>query len=362
MLHMKKIEVKLAERSYQILIGPGLLAETGTILRELGLKNKVVIITNPVIKRLYGARLQTELNDSGYESTIVEVPEGEEHKSLAEAGRLYSWLSEVKAERSTPVLALGGGVIGDLAGFVAATYMRGVPLVQIPTTLLAQVDSSIGGKTAVNHERLKNNIGTFYQPKVVLSDISTLRTLPEAELENGLAEAIKYGVVRDSELFGIIENNLAKLKKADKTLCEEIVFRCAGIKADLVEKDERDVGIRNILNYGHTTGHGIEPVSDFKIAHGQAVAIGMAVAATISQRKNILSSGESDRIKSVIAKAGLPVKVPQFEVGKIIQAMQHDKKRVEGKNRFILPKSIGEVFMTDEVTDSMVESVLKDLQ
>ena len=362
MVCMKTIEVELAERSYQIRIGPNLLEQTGNILKELGLKNRVVIITNPSIKGLYGNKLQAALKSSGYESTIVEVAEGEEHKSLAEAGKLYTQLSEVKAERSTPILALGGGVIGDLAGFVAATYMRGVPLVQIPTTLLAQVDSSIGGKTAVNHEGLKNNIGTFYQPKVVLSDISTLRSLPEAEMENGLAEAIKYGVIRDNELFGIIENNLAKLKKADKALCEEIVFRCAGIKADLVEKDERDVGIRNILNYGHTTGHGIETVSDFKIAHGQAVAIGMAAAATISHKKNILASGDLDRIKSVIVNAGLPVKVPPFEVGKIIQAMQHDKKRVEGKNRFILPKSIGEVFMTDEVTDSMVESVLKDLQ
>jgi 3-dehydroquinate synthase len=359
---MKKIEVNLPQRSYQIWIGPDLLAGTGNILKELGLINRVVIITNPLVNRLYGVRLQMELKNSGYESAILEVPEGEEYKSLSEAGRLYSRLSEVKAERSTPVLALGGGVIGDLAGFVAATYMRGVPLVQIPTTLLAQVDSSIGGKTAVNHEHLKNNIGTFYQPKVVLSDISTLKTLPAAELENGLSEAIKYGVIRDRELFGIIEDNLSRLKKADEAFCEEIVFRCVSIKADLVERDERDLGMRNILNYGHTTGHGIETVSDFKISHGQAVAIGMIAAGMISQRRSILANDEFNRIKSVIKNAGLPATVPSMDIAKILQAMQHDKKRADGKNRFILPKSIGEVFITDEVTDSIVEAVLKDLQ
>jgi 3-dehydroquinate synthase len=359
---MKNIKINLPQREYQILIGVNLLDQTGNILKELGLKSKVVIVTNPSIKKLYGVRLQSSLEKAGFTFSFLEVPEGEEHKSLAEAGRLYTRLGEALAERSTPILALGGGVIGDLAGFVAATYMRGVPLVQIPTTLLAQVDSSIGGKTAVNHEHLKNNIGTFYQPKVVLSDVSTLQSLPQTELENGLSEAIKYGVIRDQELFRIIEKSYSRLQKGDEALCEEIVFRCAGIKADLVEKDERDLGIRNILNYGHTAGHGIETVSDFAVSHGQAVAIGMVAAALISHRKHIISTEDLNRIVSVIKNAGLPVKVPPMDVAVIIQAMQHDKKRANGKNRFILPKRIGEVFMTDEVTDSMVETVLKELQ
>ena len=236
-------------------------------------------------------------------------------------------------------------MIGDLAGFVAATYMRGVPLFQIPTTLLAQVDSSIGGKVAVNHGQMKNNIGTFYQPRMVLSDTSTLKTLPKQEFINGMAEIIKYGIICDKDLFRLIENNLEQLKSLDAKLVENVISRCAGIKASVVEKDEKDLGLRNILNYGHTVGHAVETVSGFQLTHGQGVAIGMVAAGLISQRLGILADSDLQRIQSTLLRVGLPVKIPGLPVDKLIQAMKHDKKKVEGKIRFVLPKAIGEVFI-----------------
>ena len=218
---MKKIDVRLGQNSYSINIGSGILSQTGQRLKELGLKDKAVIITNPVVKKLYGTLVRQSLVDAGYKTTILEVPDGEEYKSLESAGKLYQQLAEFGAERSTPILALGGGVIGDLAGFVAATYMRGVPLVQLPTTLLAQCDSSIGGKTAVNHGQLKNEIGAFYQPKITISDIATLKTLPQEELTSGLGEVIKHAVIKDEQFFVYLEKNLDLIKALDDNVLED---------------------------------------------------------------------------------------------------------------------------------------------
>jgi len=298
------------------------------------------------------------LSREGFEVIILQVPDGEEEKSLETAGRLYNELTGVYAERTTPILALGGGVIGDLAGFVAATYLRGVPLIQVPTTLLAQVDSSIGGKVAVNHDQLKNMIGAFYQPRLVVTDVGTLKTLPTKEFTNGLAEVIKYAVIWDKELFIYLEGNLDKVRALDEMTLGEIVFRTVKIKAIIVEKDERDMGLRSILNYGHTVGHAIESVSDFEMGHGEAVAIGMLAAARISNQLGFLDRREVIRLKGLIEEAGLPTKFENLEVGQIIQAMKHDKKVLEGKVRFILPRTIGEVFITDEVSLSLVEQVL----
>ncbi len=355
---MKKIKVRLGKSSYEIRIGPGILAEVGHQLTESGFSDKLVIITNPIVNRLYGEALEQNLTREGFRVTILPVPDGEEQKSLDTAGRLYHELSNFYAERATPVLALGGGVIGDLAGFVAATYMRGVPLVQIPTTLLAQVDSSIGGKVAVNHDQLKNKIGVFYQPKLVISDISTLKTLPTKELANGLAEVIKSAMVWYKEFFAYLEVNLDRIKSLDDRGLEETVFRSAKIKAEIVAKDERDLGLRNILNYGHTIGHAIESVVDFSIGHGEAVAIGMLAAARISNRLGILEQNELIRLRNLIRRAGLAMETPSLELGRIIQAVRHDKKSLGGRIRFILPKAIGEVFITDEVSPSLVEEVL----
>ena len=355
---MRKVKVELGANSYEIYVGSGLLAQTGHWLQENGFSGKLVIITDPRAKKLYGGALNQGLTKDGFSVTTLQVPEGEEQKSLETAGRLYHELTNCYAERTTPILALGGGVIGDLTGFVAATYLRGVPLIQIPTTLLAQVDSSIGGKVAVDHGQLKNKIGAFYQPRLVISDIDTLKTLPSNELANGLAEVIKSAAIRDKKFFAFLEANLDRIKSLDESALEETVFQTARIKAEVVAKDERDVGLRNILNYGHTIGHAIETISDFKVEHGKAIAIGMLAAARISNKMGILDKNDLGRLKGIIEKAGLPTEMPDFEIEKIIQAMKHDKKVLRGKIRFVLLKSIGSAFITDEVDVSLVEKVL----
>ncbi|MFC1907936.1 3-dehydroquinate synthase [Chloroflexota bacterium] len=355
---MKKIRMGLGSNSYEIHIGIGLLAQTGQKLKEIGFNDKLVIVTDPKVKGLYGNNLEQNLTNEGFKVTILQVNGGEHQKSLETAGRLYDKLSHVYAERTTPILALGGGVVGDLTGFVAATYLRGVPLVQIPTTLLAQVDSSIGGKVAVNYGKLKNKIGAFYQPRLVISEISTLRSLATRELSDGLAEIIKYTVIGDKGFFDFFEGNLDRIKSLDEELLEDIIFRSVRIKAEIVEKDEKDLGLRNILNYGHTIGHAIESVSDFKVEHGEAVAIGMLAAGRISNKMGILDENELVRLKSVIERANLPTEIPNLKVEKIMQVMKHDKKILRGKLRFVLPKSIGDVFITEEVSSSLVEQVL----
>ena len=355
---MKRVKVGLGARSYQIVIGAGLLEQASRWLKEISPSGKLVIITNPVVRRLYGDRLKEALDKDGFEATILLVDDGEEHKSLESAARLYSELTERHAERQTPVLALGGGVIGDLAGFVAATYLRGVPLVQIPTTLLAQVDSSIGGKVAVNHGRLKNRVGVFYQPRLVISDTGTLKTLPAGELANGLAEVIKSAVIRDGDFFSYIEKNMSRIKALDDAVLEQVVARSAQIKAEVVAQDETDLGLRNILNYGHTIGHAIETVSDFGMEHGQAVAAGMLAAARISNKMGHLDSAGVTRLGSVIEAAGLSPEIPKLDMTRVMRAIGHDKKVVAGRIRFVLPSAIGSVFITEEVSPSLIEQVL----
>ena len=355
---MKRVRVRLGRNGYDIRIGSGLLNETGGWLKELGFSDKLVIITDSTVRGLFGDVLKRKLSAEGFDVAILEVPEGEEYKSLKTAGRLYGELTEFYVERTTPILALGGGVIGDLAGFVAGTYMRGVPLIQLPTTLLAQADSSLGGKTAVDHGRLKNKIGVFYQPRLTISDTSTLKTLTTRQFSDGLAEIIKHGAILDAEFFAYLEDNLDGIRALDDEALEEIVCRSASIKAGVVEKDELDLGLRNILNYGHTIGHAIESVLDFGIDHGQAVAIGMVAAAKISNGMGLLNGSEVDRLKTLIDRAGLTAEIPNLEVERVIEAMKHDKKIVGGKVRFVLLRSIGEVFVTDEVSLSLVEKVL----
>ena len=355
---MRKVKVRFGSSGYEIQIGSGLLKQTGQYLKGMGFGDKLVIITDSTVKNLYGNVLKQSLISSGFKVNILEVPEGEEQKSLETAGRLYHELTGIYTERTTPILALGGGVIGDLAGFVAATYMRGVPLIQMPTTLLSQGDSSIGGKVAVNHGQLKNKIGTFYHPKLTISDISTLKTLSPREISDGLAEIIKHGAILDGEFFSYLEDNLDKIKSFDEQVLERVVSRSAEIKAGVVVKDELDLGWRNILNCGHTIGHAIESVSELKIWHGEAVAIGILVEAKISNKMGILGSDELVRLKSVFERAGLPTEIPDLELEKIIQAMKHDKKILQGKLRFALPKSIGNVFITDEVSPSLIEEAL----
>jgi 3-dehydroquinate synthase len=355
---MRQVNVALGSRSYQVYIGDGLLAQTGSYLRERRFADRLVVIADTAVKKLYGAKLVGELESCGFQVSILEVPAGEEHKSLDSAGRLYQELTAVNAERMTPILALGGGVIGDLAGFVAATYQRGVPLVQIPTTLLAQVDSSVGGKVAVDHGQLKNMVGAFYQPEMVIADIGTLKSLPEEELVNGLAEVIKSAAIRSDSFFSFLEENIDRIKSLDAGILEQVVFESLKIKAGVVAEDERDTGLRHILNYGHTIGHAVESVSDFEIKHGKAVAIGMVAAARIANKLGMLDDSEVERLKQLIEQAGLPTKLPEIGVEKVMLAMQHDKKVQAGKARFVLLNKIGDVVVTDEVTPSLIKEVL----
>ncbi|HLB27948.1 MAG TPA: 3-dehydroquinate synthase [Dehalococcoidales bacterium] len=357
---MEKVGVKLSANSYDVIIGAGLLGQAGNLLKELGFSAKAVIMTDSKVRKLYGEALKQNLTDSGFEALLLDVPQGEEQKSLETAGRLYEKLTDFFAERNTPILALGGGVIGDLTGFVAATYMRGVPLIQIPTTLLSQGDSSIGGKTAVNHGRLKNMVGAFYHPRLTISDVSTLKSLGKRELSDGLAEIIKHGVILDAEFFLYLEKNVAKIRALDEHVLEKIVARSAAIKAGVVEKDELDLGLRNILNFGHTVGHAIESVSGLKVWHGEAVALGMLAEADISNRLGMLSSKELERLEKVIGAAGLPTRIPALSAKEMVKAMQHDKKVSQGKIKFVLPKKIAEAVITDNVSPSLVEEVLLD--
>jgi 3-dehydroquinate synthase len=355
---MKKIRVNLARYSYDVLIGAGLLTLVGLFLKEKGYAGKAVVITDPNVKSRYGEVLEQSLTKNGFKVTTLVVPAGEDQKSLDNAVRLYEQLTDAYAERSTPIVALGGGVIGDLTGFVAATYLRGVPFVQLPTTLLAQVDSSVGGKVAVDHERLKNKIGAFHQPRLVIADTDTLKTLPKAELANGLAEAIKTAAVRGKEFFVYLEQNVEKLRALDISALEEAVYQCVSIKAEIVEKDERDAGLRNILNFGHTIGHAIESVSHFGVRHGEAVAVGMVATARISNRMGLLSYSEVDRLITLVEKAGLPARMPDLDTSAILKAMRHDKKVESGQVRFVLLKEIGDVIMSDEVSPVLVAEVL----
>jgi 3-dehydroquinate synthase len=355
---MRKVKVELGTTGYEVRVGAGLLYRIGLWLKEKGLTGKAVIITDATVKTLYADELIRGLANAGFSVTVLDVPPGEDQKTLTVAGRLYNKLMAAYVERNTPVLALGGGMIGDLAGFVAATYMRGLPLVQVPTTLLAQVDSSIGGKTAVDYGKLKNIVGVFYQPIMVVSDIETLQTLPQAELSNGMAEIIKHAAIRNSHFFQFLETNLRAVKAPDSRTLETIVLENARIKADVVEKDEKETGLRAILNYGHTVGHAIEAVSNFELKHGQAVAIGMMAAAKISSRMGILSEHEVFSLEGVLKNAGLPVKMPDLDKEEVLQVMQHDKKVLQEKLRFVLLKSIGHAFVTDEVDPALVKEVL----
>ena len=355
---MKKVKVELQANSYEIHIGSGLLPQVGPWLKKMGLSGKTVIITDTTVKGLYADVLSRGLTDAGFNVSVLEIPPGEEQKTLEAAGGLYEKLTGAYVERTTPVIALGGGVVGDLAGFVAATYMRGVPLVQVPTTLLAQVDSSIGGKTAVDHGRLKNMIGAFYQPRMVIADVDTLKTLPEVEFANGMAEVIKHTAILSKDLFDYIEKNIEKARALDTAVLEEIISRNAQLKAKVVAKDERESDLRAILNFGHTVGHAVEAVSAFGLKHGQAVAIGMMAEARISNRVGKLIEDDIFRLKEVINKAGLPVDVPALDISEVMTAMRHDKKVIGNKVRFVLLNAIGDAYITDDVSPSLVEEVL----
>ncbi|MSR64457.1 MAG: 3-dehydroquinate synthase [Verrucomicrobiae bacterium] len=354
------VPVALGERSYDIRIGPNLLRDAGTGLKALKIGLRGVIITDETVAPLYGESFQTELRAGGFDVALCAVPAGEKSKNLDQVATLYDKLLDAKLDRTSFVIALGGGVVGDLAGHVAATFLRGIPYVQIPTTLLAQVDSSVGGKVGVNLPRGKNLVGAFYQPRLVLVDTKTLETLPMREYRAGLAEVIKYGIIYDAALFDQLEKEAERVLKRDLTLMEKIVARCCQIKADLVSKDEREDGLRAILNYGHTIGHAIEAVTQYGAClHGEAIAVGMMLASRLSQRRGHLSAIEVARIQKIFERYGFDLSHKSLGFDSLLTAMRLDKKSQAGKMRFVLAKKIGEVFLTDEVTEADVREVLK---
>ncbi len=359
---MRTITVELGRppqgRQYRIHVGHGLIDSAGGLLAEAGLRHTAIIVTDTTVGRIYASRLKRSLSASGFETALIEVPPGEQQKSLETAAEIYSRLSDLYAERTTPVVALGGGVIGDLAGFVAATYMRGVPLVQVPTTILSQGDSSIGGKVAVNHGNLKNKIGAFYHPRLTISDVGLLESLSPREVSDGLAEIIKHGMILDAGLFEFIEKNMDRILSLDVGKLEHIVGASASIKAGVVEEDELDLGPRNVLNYGHTVGHAVESVSNLQVWHGEAVAIGMVAEARIARSLGILDQEAVSRLEDVLRKAHLPTQIPDLDRASLLSAMKHDKKVSEGRLKFALPTTIGRVTLTDQVEMSLIEKVL----
>jgi 3-dehydroquinate synthase len=356
---MQRLGIELGNRSYDILIGSGLRKRVGEFLKTVCEPSQIVVITHPSINGLYGEEVVTNLVDQGWTTNIIEVPEGESSKSLSQAGQLYDHLLELNCDRKSVLVALGGGVIGDLVGFVAATYQRGISFIQVPTTLLSLVDSSVGGKTAINHPTAKNMIGVFYQPRLVLADLETLQTLSKKEYRAGLAEVVKYGVIADIKLFEFLENNYQEILNLDHKLLTHIVETSCAIKAGVVEKDERESHYRMILNFGHTFGHAIESLTDYsQFVHGEAVAIGMVLAAQLSHSVGKCSEETPKRLQSLLKKLGLPVDMPLLNSSAVVESLYHDKKTMDHKIKFILVNEIGSIEIVDQVSEEEILKVL----
>lgn len=356
---MHTIHVALADRSYPIYIGDQLLQHAGFLTKHLPQK-RAVLITDTVVAPLYLDTVTHALKAAGIDVVQVVIPAGEQHKEWLTLNTIFDTLLANRCERKTALIALGGGVVGDLCGFAAATYLRGVPLIQVPTTLLAQVDSSVGGKTAVNHPRGKNMIGAFYQPLAVIADTATLTTLPQREVGAGLAETIKYGLIRDPAFFAWLEDNIEALVARDAEALAYAIRRSCENKAEVVAVDEREEsGARALLNLGHTFGHAIETGLGFgNWLHGEAVAAGMVIAARVSQHMGLLKSADVARIVTLLERADLPVTAPDLGSERYQQLMGLDKKVEGGKTRFILLREIGSAFLTADVPPSALTAAL----
>jgi 3-dehydroquinate synthase len=340
---MQTVKVDLGQRSYNIFVGEGILSEAGDLIKGAGIKGKVAVVTNPTVAQLYLDAVHDTLQDSGFEVLPVLIPDGEEYKTLSTLSTIFDRFISEKFERQSCVVALGGGVIGDIAGFAAATYLRGTPFVQIPTTLLAQVDSSVGGKTGVNHPRGKNLIGAFYQPRAVIADVALLSSLPRREFLAGLAEIIKYGIIEDPLLFGRLEEKLDRVLALDRRLLTEVIATSCAIKARVIEKDEREDDHRAVLNFGHTVGHALEAATLYqRFLHGEAVAIGMAKAAAIAYQQGFCDTTTLGRIIKLIKSAGLPTEIPEeVSTQSLVEAMELDKKSAQGRVKFVMCTGIG---------------------
>jgi len=353
------LNVELAERSYPIHIGAGLLARADLIVPRLKQK-KVVIVTNTTVAPLYLEQLRSTLAGAGIAVLPVVLPDGEAYKTWETLNLVFDALLGAHCERGTTLIALGGGVIGDMGGFAAACYQRGMPFIQVPTTLLAQVDSSVGGKTAINHPLGKNMIGAFYQPRVVLADIGTLDTLPDRELKAGIAEVIKYGLIRDPDFFAWLEANMNRLLARDRAALACAIHRSCADKAEVVAADEREAGERALLNLGHTFGHAIETGLGYgEWLHGEAVAAGTLIAAELSCRLGWLAADAMQRIEALFVLAGLPVRGPRLGAGRYLELMRHDKKVLDGRLRLVLLEGIGKAVVTDIATEETIAAAIE---
>lgn len=353
---MSLLTVHLGDSSYDIVIQSGGLGSLGQRCSAIGLKGVAAIITNPTVAALYGRIVDDSLAAAGFTVVLIEIPDGEEFKNSATLEGVYDGLLSAGVDRNSFIVALGGGVVGDLAGYAAATWLRGIPFVQVPTTLLAQVDSSVGGKTGIDHPKGKNLIGAFYQPRLVLIDVMTLRTLDRRQFRAGLAEVVKYGAVVDLEFFEYIENNVDAVIAMEPDVLVEIVLRSCRMKARVVELDEKEFGLRAILNYGHTLGHAFESLSGYRgLVHGEAIAIGMALAAEVSSALGHCSRNDVDRIVALIVRCGLSVTPPEFVRQELLNALTADKKSKSGFITFICNRGIGMYAMSQHTPEELLK-------
>src|SRR6059036_990226 len=356
------IDVQLGSRSYAIVVERGALASVGARLKSLGVGSRAALVSAAGILSAHGKTVTESLEKAGFTVTTVEVPEGEAAKTLAVAARCWDALLAAGLDRTSTVLALGGGAVGDVAGFVAATYMRGVNVVQLPTTVLAQVDASIGGKTAIDHPAAKNLIGAFHQPRLVLVDPAVVRSLPEREFRSGLAEIVKHGIVLDADYFAEVERDATALCARDLPVVERIIGGSCRLKAGVVERDERESALRHVLNYGHTIGHALEAATGYaRFAHGEAVALGIVAEARLALRLGVASQQTVLRQERLLAALGLPVRAPAIDADRVLAAMTRDKKSKDGRVPFVLAPKIGAFRLVYDVPAADVRSVITSL-
>lgn len=353
---MSLLKVNLCDNSYDIVIESGSLPSLGQRCVSIGLKGVAAVVTNPTVAELYGKAAMDSLSSAGFAVVRIDIPDGEEFKNSATLNDVYDSLLAAGVDRSSFIVALGGGVVGDLAGYAAATWLRGIPFVQVPTTLLAQVDSSVGGKTGIDHPNGKNLIGAFYQPRLVLIDVTTLRTLDKRQFRAGLAEVVKYGAAVDFTFFEYVENNIDAITAIAQDQLIEIIRRSCELKAQVVELDERESGLRAILNYGHTLGHAFESLSGYRgLVHGEAVAIGMALAARVSSSLGFCSQSDEERIVALIERCGLSTVTPEFDRKELLAAISTDKKSKAGLVTFICNQGIGMYAMSQHTPEELLK-------
>ena len=355
---MRELTVHTPSHSYPIIIGRHLLDQAADLLKPY-LKHSAVVITNDTVASLYLDKLNQQLDQLGIQHFSIVLPDGEAYKDWQSLNQIFDRLMEQRAERKTTLLALGGGVIGDMVGFAAACYQRGVPFVQIPTTLLSQVDSSVGGKTAINHPLGKNMIGAFYQPQIVLADLSSLSTLPPREFSAGMAEVIKYGLLGDADFIGWLEDNMSALMSQEETVLAQAVEHCCRMKAEIVASDEKEQGIRAWLNLGHTFGHAIEAEMGYGVwLHGEAVAAGIVLACRLSEQLGQISAADTERVIRLLQQANLPTEPPRFAFDRWLEHMQHDKKVSSGVMQFITLERLGRAAITSVSQPELLRATL----